>query len=88
MLIQQEKSIINNNEICQNLVKEISVTRIRIEEIETVVNNSSEKLSLKNEQMENTRGQIKELVDKTLPILDTTKTLLDEINLEDLTELK
>lgn len=74
--------------MCQNLVKEISGTRSLIEEIVINVNNSSEKLSLKNEQIKNTREQMKELEDKTLPVLETTRTLLDEINFEDLKELR
>lgn len=31
---------------------------------------------------------MQELIDKTLPVLNTTKTLLSEINLDELAELK
>lgn len=31
---------------------------------------------------------MKELIDKTLPVLSTTRNLLNEINSDDLTELK
>lgn len=87
-LLEQDMSIIQKNEMCQHLTKEISDTRILIEEIISIVNNSTEKLNLKKEQIINTKKQMKELVDKTLPVLNTTRTLLNEINSDDLTELK
>jgi len=74
--------------MCQHLIKQISDTRILVEEIKSVVNNSTEKLNLKSEQIINTKKQMKELMDKALPILSTTRNLLNEINSDDLTELK
>lgn len=74
--------------MCQDLIKQISDTRILVEEIKDIVNNNTEKLNLKNEQIINTKEQMNELIDKTLPVLSTTRTLLNEINSEDLTELK
>lgn len=67
---------------------EINGIRVLIEEIISIVNNSTEKLSVKSEQIRTTREQMKELIDKTLPVLSTTKTMLTEIKVEDLTELK
>lgn len=87
-LLQQEESILHNNETCQTLVQEINGTRILIEEIITIMNDCSEKLKSKNEQINNTREKMTKLIDTTLPVLNTTKTLLNEMNLEDLTELK
>lgn len=87
-LLQQDKSIIDNNEMCQNLQKEIDGTRLLVEEIIAIVDNSSKELSFKTEQIKSTREQMKVLVDKTLPILNTSKTLLNEINSEDFTELR
>jgi len=69
-------------------MKQINDTRILVEEIKSVVNNSTEKLNLKSEQIINTKKQMKELIDKTLPVLSTTRNLLNEINSDDLTELK
>lgn len=74
--------------MCQDLIKQINDTRILVEEIKSIVNNSTEKLNLKNEQIISTKKQIEELIDKTLPILSATKTLLNEISSDDLTELK
>jgi subtilase family serine protease len=74
--------------MCQNLIKEINGTRILVEEIVTIVNNSTEKLSYKNEQITNLKEQMRNLIDTTLPVLNTTKSLLNEINVEDLIELK
>jgi len=74
--------------MCQNLIKQISDTRILVEEIKSVVDNSTEKLNLKSEQIINTKKQMKELIDKTLPVLSTTRNLLNEISSDDLTELK
>jgi len=74
--------------MCQDLIKQINDTRILVEEIKSIVNNSTEKLNLKNEQIISTKKQMEELIDKTLPVLSTTKTLLNEINSDDLTELK
>ncbi|VVC32081.1 Dynein heavy chain, domain-2,Dynein heavy chain domain,Dynein heavy chain, domain-1,Dynein heavy chain, P- [Cinara cedri] len=87
-LLQQERSIAHNNETCQNLVQEIKGIQILIEEIIGIMNVSSEKLNSKNEQIKNTRNKMTKLIDTTLPVLNTTKTLLNEMNLEDLTELK
>lgn len=87
-LLQQDLSIIQKNETCQHLIKQINGTRILIEEMKSVVNNCTEKLNLKNEQIINTKKQMKELIDKTLPVLSTTRNLLNEINSDDLTELK
>lgn len=87
-LLEQDLSIIQKNEMCQQLTKQISDTRVLIEEIISIVNNSTEKLNLKKEQIINTKKQMEELVDKTLPILSTTRTLLNEISSDDLTELK
>lgn len=67
---------------------EIKGIRVLIEEIISIVDNSTEKLSVKSEQIRNTREQMKELVDKTLPVLSNTNTILTEIKVEDLTELK
>lgn len=67
---------------------EINGIRVLIEEIISIVDNSTEKLSVKSEQIRTTREQMKELIDKTLPVLSTTKTMLTEIKVEDLTELK
>lgn len=74
--------------MCEKLVKEIRETRILMEEIINIVDSNSKKLNFKNEQIENTRKQVKELIDTTLPILNTTKALLNQINLEELIELK
>lgn len=74
--------------MCQHIMKQINDTRILVEEIKSVVNNSTEKLNLKSEQIINTKKQMKELIDKTLPVLSTTRNLLNEINSDDLTELK
>jgi len=74
--------------MCQDLIKQINDTRILVEEINSILNNSTEKLNLKNEQIISTKKQMEELIDKTLPVLSTTKTLLNEINSGDLTELK
>lgn len=74
--------------MCQNLQKEINSTRGLIEEIIILVENSTEKLSLKNEQIINLKEQMKELIDKTLPVLSTSKTFLNEINVDNLTELR
>lgn len=74
--------------MCQHLIKQISDTRILVEEIKSVVDNSTEKLNLKSEQIINTKKQMKELIDKTLPVLSTTRNLLNEISSDDLTELK
>jgi len=74
--------------MCQDFIKQINETRILVEEIKSIVNNNTEKLNLKNEQILNTKKQMNELIDKTLPVLSTTKTLLNEINSDDLTELK
>jgi len=74
--------------MCQDLIKQINDTRILVEEINSIVNNSTEKLNLKNEQILSTKKQMEELIDKTLPVLSTTKTLLNEITSDDLTELK
>lgn len=74
--------------MCEKLVKEIRGTRILMEEIINIVDSNSKKLNFKNEQIENTRKQVKELIDTTLPILNTTKALLNQINLEELIELK
>lgn len=74
--------------MCQNFIKEINGTRTLVEEIITIVNSSTEQLSLKDEKIKNKKEQMQELIDKTLPILNTTKTLLSEINLDELTELK
>jgi hypothetical protein len=74
--------------MCQDFIKKINETRILVEEIKSIVNNNTEKLNLKNEQILNTKKQMKELIDKTLPVLSTTKTLLNEINSDNLTELK
>lgn len=54
----------------------------------SIVNDSTEKLSAKNEQIRSTKEQMNELIDKTLPVLSTTRTLANEINLEDFTEIK
>lgn len=72
----------------QTLMVEINQTRTLIEEITAIANKSHEELSFKNEQIKNTREQMKELIDKTIPVLSTTETLLNEINLEELIELK
>lgn len=74
--------------MCQQLIKQISDTRTLVDELTSIVNNSTEKLNLKNEQIINTKKQMQELVDKTLPVLSTTRNLLNEINAEDLAELK
>jgi len=74
--------------MCQQFINQISDTRILLDELTSIVNNSTEKLNLKNEQIINTKKQMQELVDKTLPVLSTTRTLLNEINADDLTELK
>lgn len=74
--------------MCQNLIKEINDTRILVEEIVTIVNNSTEKLSFKNEQIISLKEQMRKLIDTTLPVLNSTRTLLNEINVEDLIELK
>lgn len=87
-LIEQNKSLKNNDETCANLVKEIYSTRILLEEIITIVDNSTEKLNIKNKQIKKTKKQMEDFVNKTTPILSTTKTLLNEINVNDLTELK
>lgn len=73
--------------MCEKLVKEINGTRILMEEIIIIVDSNSKKLYFKNEQIENTRKQVKELTDTTLPILNATKALLNQINLEELIEL-
>lgn len=52
------------------------------------MDNSTEKLSIKNEQIKTTKKQMEDIINKTIPILTSTKTLLNEINLDDLTELK
>lgn len=72
----------------QKLTNEINCTRILVEEIISIVNNSTEKLSLKNEQITNLKEEMRELIDTTLPVLNTTRALLNEINAEDLIELK
>lgn len=87
-LLQQDRSIIQNTEMSQNLTNEINCTRILVEEIISIVNNSTEKLSLKNEQITNLKEEMRELIDTTLPVLNTTRALLNEINAEDLIELK
>lgn len=87
-LFQQDKSLTQNDEMCEKLVKEINGTRILIKEIINIVDSNSKKLNFKNEQIENTRKQVKELIDMTLPILNNTKALLNQINLEELIELK
>jgi len=74
--------------MCQQLIKQISDTRILVDELTSIVNNSTEKLNLKNEQIINTKKQMQELIDKTLPVLSTTRTLLNEINADELAELK
>lgn len=74
--------------MCEKLTKEINGTRILVEEIISIVNDSTNKLRLKNEQIKCTTEQMEEFVNKTIPILSTTKTLLNEINVDDLTELK
>lgn len=87
-LLQQDESIVNNNEKCLSLQKEINGTRLLIEELETIVDNSIKELSLKNEQIKSTKEQMNELIDKTLPIISTSKSLLNEINPDDLSELR
>lgn len=74
--------------MCQNLRKEINGTRVLIEEVIILVDNSMEKLRSKNEQIINTKEQMKELIDKTLPVLSTSKVFLNEISVDDLTELR
>lgn len=88
ILLQQDTSIKKNDETYQTSIVEINRTRTLIEDIIAIVNNSNEELSFKNDQIKNTREQMKELIDKTLPVLSTTKSLLNEINLEELIELK
>lgn len=87
-LLEQDKKIIQNNEICQNLVKEINSTHILVEEIIAIVNNSTEQLKLKDEKIKIKKEQMQKLVNKTLPVLTTIRTYLNEISLEELTELK
>lgn len=72
----------------QSLLQEINGTQILIEEIINIVNVSSEQLNSKDGQIKNIREKMTTLVDKTLPVLNTTKSLLNEIKLDDLTELK
>lgn len=72
----------------QSLLQEINGTQILIEEIINIVNVSSEQLNSKDGQIKNIREKMTTLVDKTLPVLNTTKTLLNEIKLDDLAELK
>lgn len=74
--------------MCENLTKEINGTRILVEEMVAIVNTSTEKLNFKEEQIIQLKEQMRELVDTTLPVLNTTRTLISEINVEDLIELK
>lgn len=87
-LVEQEKSIVHNNEMNQSLEQEINGTRILIEEIINIMNISSEKLNSKKEQIQNTKEKMTKLRDKTSPILNNIKILLNEMKLDDLNELK
>lgn len=86
-ILQQDSSIKKNDEMLQILETDINRTRILVEKTVAMVNNSHEELTFKNEQIKNTRKQMNKLIDKTLPVLSITKTLLNEINLEEITEL-
>jgi len=87
-LVRQRESIIRNDETCRDLSREIDGTRALVEEITSMVNDGAAKLRAKSEQIRSAKERTKELMDRTVPVLSTVRTLAGDIRPEQLTEMK